>query len=169
MDAEIAESTGRGTAQVQVPAVEHSCSQQQRRCYLYHCRRKDESPVEERERLERAGLYLARVTAEQNVLFSGGLIDRQGADLRTRLLDRPQGAMLNRLLRPGDHVVFAGTERGRVNVRNFLSLADLWRCRGVNVHVVDRAPIFDQDFTVDLGDPEQRRLFEEAVCIALDL
>lgn len=63
-----------------------------------------------------------------------------------RLLQRPGGRKLNRLLRPGDHVVFVEMDRGFRDPEDFLAMKRIWDCRNITIHFAD--------LKVDLGSAD---------------
>lgn len=137
-------------------------------CWVYQCRRCRDTTESEEHTQQRVDQYITRLKASQ---ADAGLVradtikddgDWSGSrpHVSVSILERPVGAELNRLLMPGDHVVFARTERGRVNLASLLRLVDLWRSRGVTVHLADLG--------LDLGRPEHREAFRLAVSLVMD-
>ncbi len=92
-----------------------------------------------------SGLGLAaqsRRIAEAAQRICGGKLNRILADKavsarRKPLLERTQGAELDRLLSKGDHVIIAKLDRAFRNLRDFAGVMDAWRNRGVYVHLLD--------------------------------
>lgn len=65
------------------------------------------------------------------------LADKAVSARRKLFLDRIKGAELDRLLTNGDHVIIAKLDRAFRNLRDFATVMDSWRKRGVYVHLLD--------------------------------
>jgi DNA invertase Pin-like site-specific DNA recombinase len=62
--------------------------------------------------------------------------DEAVSAFRRRLVTRPDGAELNRILKAGDHVIFPRLDRGFRNLKDLLSTLDDWTARGITIHFV---------------------------------
>lgn len=68
----------------------------------------------------------------------GKILADQAVSARRRpLLERKQGGELDRLLAGGDHVIVAKLDRAFRNLRDFATVLERWRKRGVYIHLLD--------------------------------
>jgi len=56
---------------------------------------------------------------------------------KINFLDRPAGGKLDKVLNRGDHVLISKLDRGFRNPRDLLAMLELWKSRGVNLHLLD--------------------------------
>ncbi len=83
--------------------------------------------------------YYRRVLEPQGVELGQVFEDRAVSAFKTHLFKRPAGADLNRVLAPGDHVVFLRLDRAFRSIKDFANTHGVWRSRGVNVHFINPA------------------------------
>ena len=84
-----------------------------------------------------------------NVTFGGEFYDEAVSAYRKNWWKRPQGAELNRVLHPGDHIVIARLDRVFRSIKDFANTWPELKERGVTLHVLD----LQLDLQLDLSTP----------------
>ena len=82
--------------------------------------------------------YLSRIAPTGVAFYTGDpFYDPAVSARHVPFLYRKRGAELGRLLKAGDHVIFAYLDRGFRAVLDFAALIDVWRSQHVTVHFAD--------------------------------
>lgn len=90
--------------------------------------------------LERCQRYFDFLKTGHADLELGPLLEDEAVSAyKVPLIEREKGRVLNALLRPGDHVIFARLERAFRNARDCLNTLHLWETRSIVVHFADIA------------------------------
>lgn len=85
---------------------------------------------------EQVSEYIAKIASKQ--LVAGRIYSEQGVSASKRQFRvRPQGKLLDRKLRDGDHIVIAKLDRGFRSTTDCLQTLKHWQRRNITVHLLD--------------------------------
>lgn len=83
------------------------------------------------------------------------LCEEQASAFKLPFCERPLGMVLNRELKPGEHIIIAKLDRGFRNMQDALVTTRAWMDRGITVHILDMPmcgnAIFDRLLMAVLG------------------
>lgn len=75
--------------------------------------------------------------SEGEASTDGFYVDRDVSAYRKPFLTRPAGRRLSAVLEPGDSVVFSRLDRAFRNVRDAVTVVDVWQGRNIGIHFLD--------------------------------
>lgn len=97
-----------------------------------------ESGISPEAQTERARAYYEFAVKPKDVpLHPEVFYDEAVSASRVRLWDRAEGAKLNAIVRPGDHVIFARLDRAFRNLHDYTTIITQWKARNIAIHFAD--------------------------------